>query len=232
MSNTGAALLYTPAADFSGTETVSYTVQTPLGGTATATATINVTPVADAPILADDTFTLAEDSPQTSLAVLTNDALPAGESGTLVISSVGTPSGGGSVSNTGAALLYTPAADFSGTETVSYTVTAPDGGTATATATINVTPVADPPILADDTFTLAEDSGESTLSVLTNDALPAGESGTLVISAVGTPSGGGSVSNTGAALLYTPAADFSGTETVSYTVTAPDGGTASRPPRQ
>ena len=42
------------------------------------------------------------------------------------------------VSNTGAALLYTPAADFSGTETVSYTVTAPDGGTATATATIEV----------------------------------------------------------------------------------------------
>ena len=51
--------------------------------------------------------------------MLSNDALPAGESGTLVISSVGTPSAGGSVSNTGAALLYTPAADFSGTETVS-----------------------------------------------------------------------------------------------------------------
>ena len=42
------------------------------------------------------------------------------------------------MSNTGAALLYTPAADFSGTETIAYTVTAPDGGTATATATIEV----------------------------------------------------------------------------------------------
>ena len=99
---------------------------------------MTVTPVADAPILADDTFTLAEDSGESTLAVLTNDALPAGESGTLVISAVGTPSGGGSVSNTGAALLYSPAADFSGTETVSYTVTAPDGGTATATVTIEV----------------------------------------------------------------------------------------------
>ena len=114
----------------------------PDGGTATATATITVTPEADAPILADDTFTLAEDSSESTLAVLSNDALPAGESGTLVISSVGTPSAGGSVSNTGAALLYTPAADFSGTETIAYTVTAPDGGTATATATITVTPVA------------------------------------------------------------------------------------------
>ena len=226
VSNTGTALLYTPAADFNGTETISYTAQTPLGGTATATATITVTPEPDAPILADDTFVFAEDSGQSTLSVLDNDALPVGESGTLVISAVGSPSAGGTVSNTGTALLYTPAADFSGTETISYTVTAPDGGTATATATITVTPEPDAPILADDTFVFAEDSGQSTLSVLDNDALPAGESGTLVISAVGSPSAGGTVSNTGTALLYTPAADFNGTETISYTAQTPLGGTA------
>ena len=171
-------------------------------------------------------ITFAEDSGEATLAVLDNDALPAGESGSLVISAVGTPSAGGTVSNTGAALLYTPAADFSGTETIAYTVTAPDGGTAVATATITVTAEPDAPLLADDTYSFAEDSGEASLAVLDNDALPAGESGSLVISAVGTPSAGGTVSNTGAALLYTPAADFSGTETIAYTVTAPDGGTA------
>ena len=38
----------------------------------------------------------------------------------------------------GDALLYTPAADFSGTETIAYTVIAPDGGTATATVTMTI----------------------------------------------------------------------------------------------
>ena len=105
-------------------------------------------------------------------------------------------------------------------------MTAPDGGTATATATITVTAEPDAPLLADDAYSVAEDSGESTLAVLDNDSVPAGETGSLVISAVGTPSAGGTVSNTGSALLYTPAAEFNGTETIAYTVTAPDGGTA------
>ena len=152
MSNTGAALLYTPAADFSGTETIAYTVTAPDGGTAVATATITVTAEPDAPLLADDTYSFAEDSGEATLAVLDNDSMPAGESGSLVISAVGTPSAGGTVSNTGAALLYTPAADFSGTETIAYTVTAPDGGTAVATATITVTAEPDAPLLADDTY--------------------------------------------------------------------------------
>ena len=44
-----------------------------------------------------------------------------------------------------------------------------------ATATITVTAEPDAPLLADDTYSFAEDSGESTLAVLDNDALPAGE---------------------------------------------------------
>ena len=222
----GLSLLYTPASNYSGSETFSYTIEGPVGDTATAEVTVTVASLADPPLLADDAYTLAEDSGESTLAVLDNDSMPAGETGSLVISAVGTPSAGGTVSNTGAALLYTPAADFSGTETIAYTVQTPLGGTAVATATITVTAEPDAPLLANDTYSLAEDSGESSLAVLDNDALPAGESGSLVISAVGTPSAGGTVSNTGAALLYTPAADFSGSETIAYTVTAPDGGTA------
>ena len=227
VSISGDALLYTPAANFSGTETLAYTVQTPLGGTATASVTITVTPSPDAPLLVADTISVAEDTGQINLAVLNNDTVPEGESGPLVITSVETPSAGGTVSNTSTALLYTPAANFSGTETISYTVTAPHGGTAIGSVTITVTPEPDTPILLTDILLVAEDSTATTLAVLENDIIPDGESGSLVISAVGTPSAAGSVSNLGSALLYTPAADFNGTETIFYTVTAPHGGTAS-----
>ena len=183
------SLEYTPAANFSGEETFFYTIEGPVGDQATAQVTVTVASAADSPNLADDLFSVAEDSPQTSFAVLDNDSLPAGETGSLVISAVGTPSAGGAVSISGDALLYTPAADFSGTETISYTAQAPLGGTATATVTITVTPTADAPALTDDAFSLAEDSPQTSFAVLDNDSLPAGESGTLVISAVGTPVG-------------------------------------------
>ncbi len=66
------------------------------------------------------------------------------------------------------------------------------------------------------------------LDVLANDSsLPDGTE-TLTISAVGTPSAGGTVSivSNGTRVQYTPLAGFTGTETFTYTVQDPSGATS------
>jgi hypothetical protein len=95
-----------------------------------------------APDAVDDMFTVAEDSTATPLDVLANDTDPnAGD--TLTITAVGETSGDGTVTiapdNKG--LIYTPAANASGSETFTYTISDGRGGTDTATVTVTVTAV-------------------------------------------------------------------------------------------
>ena len=71
----GTSISYQPAANFFGNETFTYTINdgTP-GSDATATVTITVTPLNDAPTAVDNTFTVDEDSPAVSLDVMANDS--------------------------------------------------------------------------------------------------------------------------------------------------------------
>ncbi|KAA5543103.1 tandem-95 repeat protein [Roseiconus nitratireducens] len=214
----GASVNYQPAANFFGTETFTYTINdgTP-GSNATATVTINVAPQNDAPVANDDAFSVNEDSGVTNLAVLSNDTTEAGE--TLTIVSLNAVSAGGSVSIVGGSSIdYQPAVDFFGTETFTYTVNdGTPGSNATATVTISVASQNDAPVATDDTFEVNEGSGVTNLDVLNNDTTEAGE--TLTIVSLGATSAGGSVSISGGSSIdYQPAANFSGTETFTYTV--------------
>lgn len=111
----------------------------------------------------------------------------------------------------------TPVADQSGTATI--TVVVSDGAdTATTTFSVTVNAANDPPTAVTDVFTVAQGSVDAPLDVLGNDLdadLPAD---TLTITAVGTPSAGGTVTNAGSQLLYTATPGYTGTETFSYTI--------------
>jgi len=233
INGTQTGLVYTPAADFFGTETVTYTVSDGHGGTDTATAVVIVTPMNDNPAGRDDAFAVAEDS-TTTLTVLADNGNGADfdiDGGTLTIVGVSAASQGGSLSlNAGnTALIYTPFADFFGTETFTYTVGDGLGGTDTATVTVTVTPVNDPPVARDDDLTVAEDS-TTMLALLADNGNGADtdiDGGTLAITDVGIPSQGGNatINATGDAVMYTPDADFFGSETFTYTVSDAQGGT-------
>src|SRR4051794_8720718 len=85
----------------------------------------------------------------------------------------------------------------------------------TATATIIVTPVNDPPTAVNDAFRV---SVAGPVDVLANDSsLPDGPE-TLSLVAVTQGSAGGKVTIQGGVLLYRPAPHFAGIETFSYTV--------------
>ena len=215
---------YNPAQDFNGTETFSYTMSDAAGRPSTALVTVTVNAINDAPVAADDAFTVDEDSADNSLAVLGNDSdVDAGD--TRNVTAVGVASDGGTVSiaTDGKGLLYTPAADFNGTETLTYTITDAGGLTDTATVTLTVQNLNDAPVAVDDARGVAEDSTDNALDVLINDSdIDPGDK--LRITAVGATSQGGTVSidANGTGLLYSPAADFAGDETFTYTIADDD----------
>ena len=134
MNADGVSVDYTPAADFNGTETITYTVS---DGTDTSegTLTITVTAVNDIPVAVEDTLELIEDATLTSIDVIANDTDIDGD--TLTLTAVSTDGTGTvAVNADGVSVDYTPAADFNGTETITYTVS---DGTDTSEGTLTIT---------------------------------------------------------------------------------------------
>ena len=77
-------------------------------------------------------------------------------------------SGTAAIENDG--IKYSPAADFFGTESFSYTIHDGDlASTATATVTVTVTDVEDPPVATADSYTVDEDTTDNLFEVLSND---------------------------------------------------------------
>ena len=169
---------------------------------------------------ANDTFSVAQGAAASSINVLANDTFSAGVTGTLTVTSLGTPSRGGTVTIANNAVRYQPAALFAGSETFTYVATDNTGVTQTATVSVTVTGTNNPPPTAvNDSFSLAEDAAEASFNVRTNDSTAdAGE--TISVSAVGTSTRGSTfrLGTDGATILYRPAANLNGTETVTYTL--------------
>ena len=208
---------YTPAALYTGPDAFDYTVSDGAGGTDTGSVAINVTDVNNPPVANNDTATTAEDL-STLIDVRANDTDVDGNA--LTISSVGSPSQGTAAIEAGQ-VRYTPAADYAGPDSFGYTVTDGAGGSASATVSVTVTAVNDPPTAIDDAATTAEDVSKL-INVLANDTDIDG--GALVIASVGSPSNGTAVIEAGQ-VRYTPAPDYFGPDSFAYTVSDGAGGT-------
>jgi YD repeat-containing protein len=155
----------------------------------------------------------------------TNDSDPDG--GALSVTAVGAPtnSGGSTViTGGGTGVTYTPANNFTGATSFSYTLSDGQGGSAQATVSVTVNA---PPVAATDTKTTAQNTALP-FDPRTNDSDPDG--GALSVTAVGTPtnSGGSTViTGGGTGVTYTPANNFTGSTSFSYTLSDGQGGTAS-----
>ncbi|MGI9947245.1 tandem-95 repeat protein [Vibrio hyugaensis] len=168
-----------------------------------------VTPVA--PVAEDDNIQTDEDVPAT-IDVLANDTDQ--DSDSLTIESATVPEDQGTVEIVDGELIFTPAKDFNGDATVTYVVT--DGEmTDEASVTITVNPVNDTPIAVDDFATTDEDTAV-TIDVLANDSDP--DDNQLTITNASVPAEQGSVEIVDGKLVFTPAENFNGDATISYTV--------------
>ena len=214
---------YNPPADFNGTDTFAYTAGDGRGGTDTATVTVIVNLVNNPPVAVDNSATTDEDTP-VDVNVLANDSDPDGDM--LTVSDYDTSSTeGGTVSCASAGVCtYNPPAGFNGTDTFAYTAGDGNGSTDTATVTVIVNLVNNPPVAVDDSATTDEDTPVD-VNVLANDSDPDGD--TLTVSDYDTSSiQGGTVSGTSAGVCtYNPPAGFNGTDTFAYTAGDGNGST-------
>ena len=218
--NADGTLTYMPAANYHGADAFTYTLSDGLGGSATATVSVTVTPANDGPVAVDDAATTAEDT-GVSIAVLTNDTDLDGDA--VTVSAATAPAHGTALVNADGTITYAPAANYHGPDSFNYTVGDGNGGTATATVSVTVTPTNDGPVAVADAATTAEDTAVS-LAVLTNDSDLDGD--TLTVSAATTPAHGTATVNADGTITYAPAANYHGADSFTYTVSDGQGGSA------
>jgi CshA-type fibril repeat protein len=209
---------FTPAAGYSGTDTITFEVTDANGLSSTATIVVAVAPRA-----LDDAFTTPAGTP---LAIASAD-LTGNDLGTgLQITGIDPALTGGSATLAHGTLtrqadgsyVYTPNDGFSGTDTFQYTVTDASHRTATATATIVVGDRA-----AD--YSADVQSGVSfTVDATPTTGLLSHSSGSNLTIAVGRSVAHGSlVIRPDGSYTYTPSSDFSGTDSFTYSVTDDQG---------
>ena len=208
---------YAPNANYSGRDTISYTVSDGNGGTAGSTVAVTVNPVPDAPVANNDTgITVDEDSSNNVINVTANDTDADGDNLTV---SAASASSGTAVPD-GGTVRYTPPANFSGPVTISYTINDGTGLTDSATASVTVRSVNDPPVANDDTASVDEDSSNNVINVTANDTDADGDN--LTVSRA--TAADGTVTRDGGNVRYTPPPDFNGSTTINYTVSDGNGG--------
>ena len=137
------AFFYTPNSNYNGNDSFTVTISDGNGGTTTSTVTVGVTPVNDAPVSADQTLTVAENSPLNGQITATDV-----DGDTLSYAVTGNPTNGTiSLNTVTGAFVYTPNASYNGSDSFVVTISDGKGGTTTSTVTVGVTPVNDAPVL-------------------------------------------------------------------------------------
>ena len=132
---------YEPELNWHGRDRFSYTVADSGGMTSKATVKVVVTPVNDPPEAVDDEAETLEDVPAV-VDVLANDT--DGDGDPLEVVSVGAASHGTTTVVPGG-VRYASELNWYGTDRFTYTIADPEGLTSTATVTMTVHPVNDPP---------------------------------------------------------------------------------------
>ncbi|WP_165483201.1 tandem-95 repeat protein, partial [Legionella quateirensis] len=245
--NANGTLSFTPAANYNGSTSFTYTV-TSGGVTETATVNLTVNPVNDAPTnSAPGAQTTNEDTAQVfssangnaisltdidsasvtttisvahgSLTALATAGVTITNNGTGTVTLVGSPANITTALN---GLTYTPVADYNGAD--SLTVVTSDGLLSdTDSIAITVNPVVD---IANDAATFNEDT-VANLDVNANDTFENAGHTITAINGTAVDEGSTVVVDNGTVLLngdgtlsFTPAANYNGSTSFTYTVTS------------
>ena len=223
-------ITYTPNANFNGPDTITYQICDADNDCDTATVSISINAVNDAPIANDDNTTTNEDTPVVLMVTANDTDVDGNIDPTTVDLDTGTPGiqtsvtvpGGTFVSDGAGNVTFTPNPDFNGTEMIDYQVC--DDGTPLpplcdiATITVDVSPVNDPPMVPDTTVTTPEDTPFDVCVPITDI-----DNTTFSVSSICTPDGGvvsglTDPATTEYCLTYTPNPDYNGPDTLCIEV--------------
>ncbi len=214
---TTGGFVYTPNANYNGSDSFVVTISDGNDGTTTSTINIGVTPVNDAPISNDQNLTTAEDTPLNGQVVATDV-----DGDTLAYTVSGQPANGTVTLNpaTGG-FVYTPNANYNGSDSFVVTISDGNGGTVTSRINVGVTPVNDAPVSSNVSLTTPEDIPVSGLISATDI-----DGDTLSFTVTGSPANGSVVLNAGTgSFTYTPNANYNGSDSFVVTISDGKGGT-------
>jgi len=214
------SIIYTPAVDFYGTETFTYTIKDGAGAQDVAVVELLVIEPPFNSVLSaeEDVFKVYRDQDPVIVDVLINDFTLPGLGSELTILSVSPEGAGLTIVNVGKALSYQPAAAFTGDESFTYTVSGGDASTTQATVTFKVGELEDFVTPNPDAFFVVTGSSHNDLDVLANDASLPNFPVTLELLDV-TPSASANATVVAGKIRYTPSASIIvGTDSFTYTV--------------
>ncbi|MCU4157655.1 tandem-95 repeat protein [Carboxylicivirga sp. A043] len=212
-----------PEANYNGVVAFTYQVCDGDSDCATASVSVTINAVNDAPVLREDAATINQGEVLNGDNLLVNDSDPEDDALTIKTTPVADVTNGTLVINTDGTYVYTPDADFHGTDEFTYEVC--DNGTPSMCASAQVTIVViekkianKPPVAQDDVYETGRNEVLTAPSVLENDSDEDGN--TLYVSAtpISGPSNGTVVLEADGTFVYTPNADYTGTDSFVYQV--------------
>ncbi|GET38405.1 cadherin-like domain-containing protein [Microseira wollei] len=211
------------------TTSFTYTISDNNGGTDTATVTVTINGVNDAPV-GSPTATLANTAEDTAITINSSDLL-AGfsdvDGDTLSVANL-TASNGTLVNNNNGTYTFTPNANFNGAVNLTYDVTDGTATLAGQTQTFSVAAVNDAPVAIADSVTTAQNTPLTiaTSTLIANDTDVDNPTGDLRITGVSGAVGGTvTLNNNGTpanfsddSILFTPDNSFTGNASFNYTL--------------
>ncbi|MGA1842897.1 MAG: tandem-95 repeat protein, partial [bacterium] len=200
---------YTPNKDINGTDTFSFKVNDGKAYSNTATVTVNISPVNDAPVAYSNSLDTYEN---TTLAI---DLTGSDVDGNILTYTIVTQPLYGTLSGTAPNLTYLPGTNYSGSDSFTFNVFDGVAYSNTATVSITITSVNDPPTAKAETFTTQEDVAiYKTLSATDID----GDGLTYSIVANGTKGIAVITNASTGTFRYTPNKDMNGADSFSFKV--------------
>ena len=207
--NQNNTVTYSPDTNYFGTDAFEHTISDGRGGTDTATVSLTVTAVNDTPVANAQSLSTQENT-ELEITLTASDI----ENDTLSYIIV-TPPTNGILTGTENNRVYTPNANYIGSDTIEFIVNDGELDSNVAIISISVTEVNDAPVASDDEGTTNEDTGV-TLDVLDNDTDANDDE--LTIISTSTPTNGTVQINIDQTLTYSPAANYNGSDVFTYTV--------------
>jgi len=203
----GNTVTYTPTTNYNGSDSFSFKVNDGALDSATATVSITIIAVNDAPIADFDIQETTNEDTAITITLTGSDA----DGDTLSYIKVSDPTNG-TVTITGNTATYTPNTNYNGSDIFAFKANDGTVDSAPVTLSITITAVNDTPV-ADGKLATTNEDAATTITLTGSDA----DGDTLTYAIVGNPTNG-TVTLSGNTATYTPSANYSGSDSFTFKV--------------